>query len=121
VTRSRPTGNSRRRFVKQSTVAGIGISALGRIPALYGQNAPSQRITVAVMGVNSRGDVLVQTFAQAAGAEVAYVCDVDSRVVEKTMASVANHQQRTLQGIGDFRRALDDDDVDALVIAGMRS
>ena len=102
-------------------MAGIGISALGRIPALYGQNAPGQRITVAVMGVNSRGDVLAQTFAQASGAEVAYVCDVDSRVVEKTMAWVANHQQRTPQGIGDFRRALDDDDVDALVIAGMRS
>ncbi|MBM52761.1 MAG: dehydrogenase [Acidobacteria bacterium] len=117
VARSRSTDNSRRRFVKQSAVAGIGISALGHIPAVYGQNSPSQHITVAVMGVNSRGDVLAQTFAQASGAEVAYVCDVDSRVVEKTMASVANHQQRTPQGIGDFRRALDDDDVDALVIA----
>ena len=61
-------------------MAGIGISALGRVPALYGQNAPSRRINVAVMGVNSRGDVLAQTFAQANGAEVVYVCDVDSLI-----------------------------------------
>ncbi len=114
---NRPVGNSRRRFLKQSAVAGIGIGALGRIPALYEQNAPSQRINVAVMGVNSRGDLLAQTFAQAAGAEVAYVSDVDSRAVEKTVASVSNHQERTPQGVGDFRRALDDDDVNALVIA----
>ena len=116
-TPKRSLGASRRRFLKQSAVAGIGISALGRVPALYGQNAPSRRINVAVMGVNIRGDVLAQTFAQATGAEVVYVCDVDSRAVEKTVASVASHQQRAPQGIGDFRRALDDDDVDALVIA----
>ena len=72
-------GSSRRRFLRQGAAAGLGVATLGRIPALHGQEAPSQRINVAVMGVNSRGDALAQTFARNAGAEVAYVCDVDSR------------------------------------------
>ena len=117
TTRSRAAGSSRRRFLTQGAAAGVAIGAFGRIPTLYGQDAPSQRLRVAVMGVNSRGDVLAQTFARAAGAEVAYVCDVDSRAVEKTVSSVGDHQQHLPRGIGDFRRALDDDDVDALVIA----
>ena len=60
--------SSRRRFIKHSAVAGIGVGALGRIPGVFGQEGPNQRVNVAVMGVNSRGDVLAQTFAGAAGA-----------------------------------------------------
>ena len=108
---------SRRQFIQRAAVAGIGVGALGRIPAVYGQNAPSETVRVAVMGVNSRGEVLAQTFARAPGCEVAYVCDVDSRAVEKTVARVSTAQRAQPRGISDFRRALDDDDVDALVIA----
>ncbi len=108
---------SRRQFIQRAAVAGIGVGALGRIPAVYGQNAPSETVRVAVMGVNSRGEVLAQTFARAPGCEVAYVCDVDNRAVEKTVATVSNAQRAQPRGISDFRRALDDDEVDALVIA----
>jgi predicted dehydrogenase len=69
------------------------------------------------MGVNSRGDVLAEGFAAADGAEVAYVCDVDSRAVAGTISTVSEFQQRRADGITDFRRALDDQAVDALVIA----
>ena len=109
--------STRRSFVTRAAVAGIGVGALGRIPAVRGQNAPSQRINVAVMGVNSRGDELAKTFARSAGAEVAYVCDVDSRAAGKTVAAVAGLQDRQPRGVGDFRATLDDDSVDALVIA----
>lgn len=112
-----PATSTRRSFVTSAAVAGIGVGALGRIPMARGQGAPSSRLNVAVMGVNSRGDALAQTFARREGAEVAYICDVDSRAVDKTVASVARRQDRAPRGIVDFRRALDDDDVDALVIA----
>ena len=113
----RRSDHSRRDFLRQSTVAGIGIGGLRCVPILYGQNAPSEQVNVAVMGVNSRGDELAKTFARASGAEVVYVCDVDSRAVDETVAGVAQYQHRAPHGIGDFRRALDDQDVDALVIA----
>jgi predicted dehydrogenase len=108
---------SRREFIQRAAVAGIGVGALGRIPVVRGQNAPSETVRVAVMGVNSRGDVLAQTFARAQGCEVAYVCDVDGRAVEKTVATVSTAQRAQPRGTSDFRRALDDAGVDALVIA----
>src|SRR5690606_39080024 len=82
-----------------------------------GGPSPNQRITVAVMGVNSRGDELARSFASQADVEVLYVCDVDSRAVEKTSARVSEAQGTAPQGITDFRRALEDADVDVLAIA----
>lgn len=109
--------SSRREFLGRTAVAGIGVGALGRIAAAHGQSAPSERIGVAVMGVNSRGDLLARTFARTPGAEVRYVCDVDGRAMQKTAAGVAALQQSAPRTEGDFRRALEDPAVDALVIA----
>ena len=48
---------------------------------------------------------------------VVAICDVDSRAVEKTIADVSELQAETPGGLVDFRRALDDPAIDALVIA----
>ncbi len=108
---------SRRDFIRRATIAGAGMGALGRISATRAQDTPSERVRVAVMGVNSRGDALARTFARARNCEVAYICDVDARAVDKTAAAIVAQTQRPARGVGDFRRALDDEDVDALVIA----
>ena len=50
-------------------------------------------------------------------AEIGYICDVDSRAVEKGIAAVAKKQQRKPQGVKDLRRMLDNPDVDAVSIA----
>ncbi len=123
----------RRTFVAQGAAAGLGLSAWSTLPWARQARAPSDQIRAAVMGVNSRGLVLAQSFA-AVGAEVAYICDVDSRAVEAAVAGVSEPRQirargdqpsRTLpalqatrpRGVTDFRRALDDADVDVLAIA----
>ncbi len=69
------------------------------------------------MGVNGRGAVLAESFAKTPSAEVLMICDVDSEVMQKTVAAVSGTQERTPKGITDFRRALEDPNVDALVIA----
>src|SRR5438046_8985692 len=61
--------------------------------------------------------VLARGFAQASHAEVAYVCDVDSLVLAKGVSAVTGVQGKAPKGLGDFRKALEDKDVDALVIA----
>jgi len=109
--------SNRRDFVKRTAVAGAGLAALPRISLATGQGPANSRVGVAVMGVNSRGDELAKTFAVADGAEVLYVCDVDSRAMGKTAGNVGDIQPRRPQTVGDFRRALEDPDVDALVIA----
>lgn len=119
---------NRRSFIKQTATASLGLGLLGKWPPLRGPNAPSQTVVVGVMGLNGRGRVLAETFAKTEGVEVAYVCDVDNRLLDPTIAAVAEPQDtehgsrpalqaRRPQGVLDFRRILDDDAVDALVIA----
>ena len=99
----------RRRFVKTVSSAGLGLLA-ARAP-LFASGSPSEKVVVCVMGMNGRGAVLARTFAKTPNAEVAAVCDVDATVLAKAAATVG------VKGIADFRRALDDKSVDALVIA----
>src|SRR5207253_6484636 len=81
------------------------------------KSRPSEQVVVAVMGLNGRGSVLARTFARTPNALVAYVCDVDAQVLAKSVTQVGEAQARAPKGLGDFRRALDDKSVDALVIA----
>src|SRR5436853_2302242 len=106
----------RRKFLKTTTVAGLGLAASPRLSWL---RSPNDTVVVAVMGLNGRGTVLARTFASWRTADVAYVCDVDSVVLAKGVAAVAGVRRgaRGVQGLGDFRKALDDKAVDALVIA----
>jgi predicted dehydrogenase len=106
----------RRSFVLQGSTAALGLTALGRFTPLRHPVQGSDRVVAAVMGVNSRGNELAQAFART-GAYVKYICDVDSRAVETTVADVTPVQERSPQGVTDFRRALDDPSLDALVIA----
>ena len=104
----------RRTFIKESSAAGMGAGILTSPMGSGTRTAPSDRVTVAVMGVNGRGATLTRAFAATEGARVAYICDVDAQVMEKTVASVSDHSPG---GLSDFRRALEDENVDALVIA----
>ncbi len=106
----------RRSFILHGSTAALGLSTLGKFSPVRGRVQANDRITAAVMGVNSRGNELAKAFART-GADVRYICDVDGRAVEKTVAEVATMQERSPEGVTDFRRALDDPSLDALVIA----
>jgi predicted dehydrogenase len=106
----------RRDFIVQSSTAALALSPLGRFSPV-GRSVPaSDRVAVAVMGVHGRGNELAKALART-GAGVRYICDVDSRAVEKTVADVAAMKDQRPKGMTDFRRALDDASLDALVIA----
>src|SRR2546426_7998861 len=106
----------RRNFLKTASAAGLGFAA-ARSPLFGLARPPKDKVVVAVMGMNGRGTVLARGFARTAHADVAYVCDVDSLVLAKGISAVAGVQSKSPKGLGDFRKALEDKDVDALVIA----
>lgn len=114
--------NSRRDFLKNATLGTAAISVGGILPGFsprsYGNIIGSnERINVAVMGVNSRGHSLANNFASQTNCKVMYISDVDYRAAEKCIASVAKIGGDAPKASPDFRKALEDKDLDAMVIA----
>ena len=115
--------NPRREFIKKlaAGTAGAGLAlsmpALGHARWARGQDAPGERDIIGIMGTNGRGTALARGFARVPGAEVAYVCDVDEQAMAKAAVAVSETGAKTPKGVKDFRRILDDREVDALVIA----
>jgi len=116
-------GLHRRDFLKRTTAAGIGLGVAGQVSTAFGSGTPNDRVVVGVMGVNSRGGYLASAFARADGAEVGSICDVDARAVGRTIEGITRPdggealQDRRPDGVADVRRMLENDDLDALVIA----
>jgi predicted dehydrogenase len=86
-------------------------------PASARRAGAAERVTVAVVGLNGRGTELAGEFARDPGCTVAAVCDVDSRVLGKAVAAVEKAGAAAPRAEADFRRLLDDDGIDALVVA----
>ena len=117
-----PSPLDRRSFLKSaSATIGAGLvvpAAASAAPALRLQpGAPSDRVRVAVMGVNSRGAQLPQAFLNTPGAVISTVCDVDSRAAAKVVAAVEKAGGAAPAAIPDIRKVLESREVDALVIA----
>ncbi len=79
--------------------------------------AANDKITLAIMGVRSRGRALANEFAALPDTNIAYLCDVDSNVFAPAVRIIEERKGATPRLIGDIRRALDDKSVDAIVIA----
>lgn len=110
---------SRRKFV-QDTVKGALAVSIGSVFSAksYGRIiGANDRVRVAAMGVNSRGLALGSNFAKQPGCEMVYSCDVDSRAAEKFAKAVEGIQKSRPKIQTDFRKALEDKQVDALMIA----
>jgi len=118
-------GTDRREFLKRGTAVAAGLTALGPATLASGKDAPSERVRVGVMGTSrsnqrknpGRGATLAMGMARLPGAEIAYVCDVDSRNLHLAVECVAGVQSKRPKSVADFRRILDDPAVDALIIA----
>ena len=109
---------SRREFLENSAkcaaLAYVGTAASGSVNAADPATKP---IRVAVMGVNSRGRQLTQRFAGLPQVDVKYICDPDLSVVGRAVEAVTEKGGAEPKVIQDFRVALDDSEVDALVCA----
>ena len=114
--------NSRRDFIKKAGAGTLGFAIGGIFPDInaFGQSriiGSNERVNMAIVGVNSRGDALATNFARQANCEVVSICDVDTRAIEKCIASVSNVQMQKPKGERDFRKVLEDKQVDAVAIA----
>jgi predicted dehydrogenase len=108
---------NRRTFIKDSLAQGATLALLGGSIPVFTNGLPSEKITIAAIGVNSRGGAVAKNFARQENCEVAYICDVDSRAAEKSASEIEAIQKKRPQILKDFRKALEDKSLDAVLIA----
>ena len=109
----------KRRTFLEKTGSLLGLSMAGGFPRVCAteQRLPaSERIRVAVIGVNGRGNNLLRTFASKKEVEIASICDVDSRVLNRRVSETKQGGRHDPAGLGDFRKAIDDKSIDAIVL-----
>jgi predicted dehydrogenase len=110
----------RRTFIKSSAAVTTTAVASGYFvsesPAQESKSANS-RISAVLMGANGRGGALAQSFLKQTNTEIGYIADVDERVVDRMKVNIGKLQERKVEGVSDFRKALDDKNIDVLFVA----
>jgi len=104
---------NRRTFLAGTTAATVALAAGRRTKAADANDT----VVLAIMGANNRGSQLATGFCAQPGFEIAYICDCDERALENGIKTVTSNGGRQPKGAKDFRHALDDPAVDALVVA----
>lgn len=112
---------SRRDFIKKTSAGAIAFSIGGILPSFSAKSyarisGANEKIITAVMGVNSRGLAVSKNFASQVNSEVLHVCDVDSRASAICMEEIEKIQNKKPLNTPDFRKALEDKNVDALIV-----
>lgn len=110
----RPAPGMNRRTFMGGISLGLGATAMGR-PARGGVS-PSDQIVVGMIGVGNHGLGRLKEFLEQDDVRIGAVCDVDRRHVERAIAAVENGKGYRPQGHKDFRRVLEDRDIDAVAI-----
>lgn len=121
---------SRREFLEKSTKIGIASALAWGIPSIvpstiFGKNAPSNRINIGAIGngrisrIHDMPEIWKHDFAQ-----IVAVCDVDSKRVNDAKVLVEDYYKqkagKSFKGVKtyeDYRKLLDNKDIDAVVIS----
>ena len=100
---------SRRSFLKHTAAASAGAAAWAWTSGIHAAGT-NERLTVGIIGCGGRGAGLAEEFAGLAN--VAYVCDPD-----ESRRRRAQEKVRAKHAVADLRSVLDDQSVDAVVVA----
>ena len=118
----------RRDFIKKMAIGSAGFAFGGTVMGgtSFGFSAKSykniiganDRIHVATIGLNGRGNSMSGTFASQKNTEVSCVCDVDSRTIPGAIKKIMEAKQiNTPRSQKDCRKVLEDKSIDAIYIA----
>jgi predicted dehydrogenase len=113
------TKRSRRQFLRRSSaaVAGLGLAAPLEGRAADGKPvAPSDRIGVGLIGCRGMGWSDMRSALETNEVECVALCDVDQRELDRRQQDAIVAQGKAPKQYRDFRKLLDDPEVDAVII-----
>ncbi len=105
---------SRRNFIKNSAAV---TAAIGVMPTILNAScAANEKIVVGLIGCNGMGFEDLKAFLKQPHVECAALCDVDQNVLNKRAAEVEKITGKKPALFGDFRKLLEQKDIDAVII-----
>lgn len=107
---------TRRQFIASSSLAAASL-ALGLGPRAYAQSqGANNRIVLGLIGCGGMGRANLKSFMDIEGVEVGALCDVDAKHLDETVADVVGAGRRAPRTYRDFRKLLEQRDIDAVII-----
>jgi len=111
---------NRRSFCNTAATSVVGLvtgAAVLETQPRASTKSANEKILLALVGAGGRGTVLASNFAAIPNVQFKYVCEVNDRRGGEVLRALEQAQGRAPQRLKDFRRALDDKEVDGVVIA----
>lgn len=117
----------RREFIKKSALIGSGFVAPAYVRNMI-TDSPNERVNIALVGISGdrklvrgmipgRGKVHINNYAAIPNVRIKTICDVDERLFPGVVSTIEEKFGATPKTEVDFRRILDDKDIDAVSLA----
>ena len=109
---------TRRNFIRKSAItsAGIGLTGLISTRAMGAGVSPSDKINVALIGCRNHGFSILRNHLEYDDVNCVALCDVDANVLNSRFADIKNDYNQTPRLYKDFRKMLEQKDIDAVII-----
>ena len=108
---------NRREFIKKSAAAAATIGIASTFPTMRaGILGANEKLVCGVIGVKGMGFSNLRAFLNLPNTECAALCDVDQNVLDKRIADVKKMQGKAPKGYKDFRKMLEHDGLDVIII-----
>jgi predicted dehydrogenase len=109
---------NRRKFIGKTVLSGAAAGMVSILPAMphSGKTAPSDSLNVALIGCRNMGFGILQHHLSNPGVNCVALCDIDDNVLKEKAAEVKKKFNQTPKLFKDFRRVLEQKDIDAVII-----
>jgi predicted dehydrogenase len=109
---------TRRKFIDSMAVGAASLAVTSTAKSYSQIVGANERLNFAIVGLNSRGYAhLAGLKANRSAARVSHVCDVDSAILQKFADTAQRTMGEAVASEKDFRRVLEQKDVDAITVA----
>ncbi len=112
----------RRQFLARCSATGValGLGSLGHV-ASAAESAPAAgpngTVRVACIGIRGKGNHHISGLQSVPGSDVVALCDIDESILGGRAKDLEKRTGRKPKTFGDYRKLLDDKDIDAVSIA----
>ena len=112
--------SNRRIFLKNTSLiaGGILVSSSQKALASLQRLSPNDQLNIGAIGINGMGWSNVKAALKVPGVNLVAICDIDKNVLDKRAAEAAawNTSSKPLKTYTDYRRLLDQKDIDVVII-----